>query len=322
MMAPILCNYYITYRCNARCRFCDIWHHPQFRQVPDCQLSDVINNMKQLTKIGIRFIDFTGGEPLLHPDLPTMVDTAKQLGLYTSVTTNCLLYPTYAKALQGKIDLLHFSLDAIDAGLHNAIRGVPSFDAVMKSIAIAKSLGENPDLLFTVSTANMDQVGRLAQFAASQKLMLLINPVFRYSQQTPLDIHLLDVLDRYSRQPYVYANSALHRLIRRNGNDRYRPRCRAVSSSIVISPDNYLLLPCFHHAYVRLPIRGDLLSLSESPIYQNQRRLQGRHAFCHACTINCYFDPSFLYRVDEYFVLSLLSKVKYAYDKFIRAWLA
>ena len=25
---PILCNYYVTYRCNAKCGFCDIWERP------------------------------------------------------------------------------------------------------------------------------------------------------------------------------------------------------------------------------------------------------------------------------------------------------
>ena len=24
-MAPLVANYYLTYRCNARCHFCDIW---------------------------------------------------------------------------------------------------------------------------------------------------------------------------------------------------------------------------------------------------------------------------------------------------------
>ncbi|TAE90870.1 MAG: radical SAM protein, partial [Bacteroidetes bacterium] len=25
---PVLCNYYVTYRCNATCHFCDIWEKP------------------------------------------------------------------------------------------------------------------------------------------------------------------------------------------------------------------------------------------------------------------------------------------------------
>ena len=27
-MKPVLCNYYVTYRCNAKCGFCDIWEQP------------------------------------------------------------------------------------------------------------------------------------------------------------------------------------------------------------------------------------------------------------------------------------------------------
>ncbi len=134
---PILCNYYLTYRCNAECGFCDIWQKPS----PFVKLSDVETNLRDLKRLGVKLIDFTGGEPLLHRDLPDILALAKRMGFVTSVTTNTLLYPKYAKALAGKIDLLHFSLDSAYKEKHDQSRGVRCFDKVLESIEIAKSLG-------------------------------------------------------------------------------------------------------------------------------------------------------------------------------------
>ena len=41
---PILCNYYLTYRCNARCGFCDIWEKPS----PYANLDTVKKNLLDL----------------------------------------------------------------------------------------------------------------------------------------------------------------------------------------------------------------------------------------------------------------------------------
>ena len=82
-------------------------------------MAEVEANFKSLKKLGVRVIDFTGGEPLLHRELPEFLALAKEMGFITTVTTNGMLYPKYAEKLKGKIDMLHFSLDsngtAVDA---------------------------------------------------------------------------------------------------------------------------------------------------------------------------------------------------------------
>jgi len=318
-MKPILCNYYITYRCNARCQFCDIWQNPNYFAVPDSRLDDVESNLIQLKKIGIKFIDFTGGEPLLHRQLPQMLSLAKYYGFYTSVTTNCTRYPKMAEDLRGKIDLLHFSLDSMNEQEHNELRGISNFQAVMESLTIARLLNEKPDILFTATSSNFQAINLLSNFAASQKLMLIVNPVFEYSNQSRLTIDMLRYLERFQLKPYVYINRAFFLLLKNRGNDHKRPRCRAVSAAIVISPKNEILLPCFHHAKFALPIQADLTGILNSARYQQIKKKQGKFSFCKGCTINCYFDPSFLYKLDRYFFLSLASKAKYGFDKYLRS---
>ena len=117
--SPILCNYYVTYRCNAKCGFCDIWEKPS----PLITLEDVEKNLKDLKKLGVKVIDFTGGEPLLHTQLKDFLQIAKDNRFLTTVTTNGLLYPKRAGELKGLIDMLHFSLDSSIAEEHDKMRG-------------------------------------------------------------------------------------------------------------------------------------------------------------------------------------------------------
>jgi len=312
-IAPILLHYYITYRCNCRCVFCDIWKQSN---VPDAKLTTTRSNLSQAKKCGVKFVDFTGGEPLCHAALPEMLQCAKNQKLLTSITTNCLLYPKRAKELSGLITFLHFSLDALDPNLHNHIRGRDVFDAVMHSIDIALSLGEKPDLLFTVTEDTIDQLALLAEFAKKLRLMLIVNPVFSHSTSHSLANTALKQIEHYSSIPFVYVNKAFHMLRRQGGNSTALPRCRVMDSTIVISPDNKLLLPCYHFARENLSVTS-LKSLFETEKWQYYQHYQGRFDFCQGCHLNCYFDPSFNYRFDKLFLSSLAAKTKYVWEKHV-----
>ncbi len=104
-------------------------------------LSDFKSNVKQLAELGVKFIDLTGGEPLLNQNIVEMTEFAKKLKMQTSITSNSLLYKKYAEGLAGKVNLLHFSLDSPDAEEHNKIRKVDCYNSVLESVELAKSLG-------------------------------------------------------------------------------------------------------------------------------------------------------------------------------------
>ena len=315
-MGPLLLHYYVTYRCNGRCVFCDI--PPSRAGSKEPTLAEIEENLRSAKRLGVKFVDFTGGEPLLFRDLPEALRCAKALGLWTSVTTNCLLYPSRGKELAALVDLLHFSLDSMDREEHDRIRGVPCYDAVMESVDLAQRMGERPDILFTVTSNNIGRLPEMVSFAQAQKLILIVNPVFSYFGNSGLSADQVAHLRRFRRAPYVYLNRAFLQLLEQGGNDTQDPRCRAVDAALVISPDDHLLLPCYHHQIERLKVAGKLEQLLRSEARARARSMQGRYDFCQGCTINCYFDPSFLYKVDGYFLNSLFSKGKYGMDKYMR----
>lgn len=315
LAGPILCFYYLTYRCNARCSFCDIYK----RKTTLADPAMVEDHLRQLKPLGIRFIDFTGGEPLLHPDLPELLKKAGDSGFHTSVTTNCILYPKIAEDLRGLVDLLHFSLDSAQAEQHDSIRGVNCFDKVMESIETAVDLKEKPDILMTVTPDNFDQIEKVHEIAARNKLMLILNPVFEYLAEDGPDRELADKLLKLRRKKFLYNNTAFLKLMMEGGNRTESSRCKAVSATVVISPEGDLLLPCFHHAVECVNLGEGIKAARKTTVFKRALQKQGKYDFCAGCTINCYFDPSFVYTPDSLFFRSLMAKTKYAVDKYLTA---
>jgi MoaA/NifB/PqqE/SkfB family radical SAM enzyme len=282
-------------------------------------VQEVIANLSQLRRIGVKFIDFTGGEPLLHRDLPLMLAESKRLGFITSITTNCLLYPKYAERLKGSVDLLHFSIDSANRQQHNKIRGVECFDKVLESIDIARGLGERPDILFTVIDENYNQLPEVYErISKKNNLVLLINPVFSYFGNEPISREVLDYADEFSKRPMTYLNKGFVKLRRDGGNSIRSPKCRAVSRVITVTPYNEILLPCYHFAQVRIPFGNSLIQTMKSEIIEQYKSLEGRFPFCQGCAINCYFEPSFAFPTNGYAIQSVASKIRYGYAKMVK----
>ena len=308
---PVLCNYYLTYRCNASCNFCDIWERPS----PYVTLESVEKNLKSLKKLGVKVIDFTGGEPLLHRELPGILKLAKQYGFITTITTNGLLYPKKAAKIAGLVDMLHFSLDSYDQQQHDEMRGVPCYEAVLKSIEIASALGERPDILFTAFKENLDQIKPVYEnITRPNNLVLIINPVFDYHQVETgdgLSKQDLDYLSSWGKKPMVYLNDGIIKLMKDGGNQADDPVCKAGTSTIVISPENQLISPCYHLEKDTFPLDEDLEKVYKSAEAQASLSRAGKEAECQGCTINCYMQPSFAVEINRYFWRALPSTIKY-----------
>ena len=88
----------ITARCNLRCEGCR--YGRDFMPGHELPLGIVETMLEDAAEAGVESIRLYGGEPLLHRDLPRMVERAVELGLDAYVTTNATL-------LERRIDELH-----------------------------------------------------------------------------------------------------------------------------------------------------------------------------------------------------------------------
>lgn len=311
-MKPLLCNYYITLKCNSKCSFCNIWKNKKNSELKEQSLEEIKANLVDLKKLGVRFIDFTGGEPLLYPKLVEVLKFAKNLGFYTLITTNCILYPTYARKLKGLIDNLQFSFDSTNEKVHNKIRGVNCYKKVIESIKLAKKIKQKVTLLHTVTNENIEEIPELISFSQKNKCILSLNPCFNYFGNAGLSKENARKLISFFGKNYVYVDLALTRLITKGGNNIVSPICKALSSTIVISPDNYLLLPCYHYHFKKLKIKNNLSKLYHSDDVKKIKKLEGKLKNCQGCTINCYMRTSYHHKpLSKYPYLYLISKLHF-----------
>jgi MoaA/NifB/PqqE/SkfB family radical SAM enzyme len=231
------------------------------------------------------------------------------------MTTNTILYPKKAKEIQGLVDFLNFSLDGPDAETHDQSRGVKIFDTLVESVKIAHSLGEYPVLNHTVTAQNYDRIDEVGELGKRLGVRVWLNPAFtahdHYNSKknpTPDMVAAIEAAaKKYSNLGY---NKAALAFIEAGGNDTKNPRCKAVEAVIAISPDNKLLLPCYHFAQAGIPINGNLYELyRQSEEVEQYRQSQGKLSVCEGCTVWCYLIPSFFKGVDKYW---FLNQVTYA----------
>ncbi|WAL61580.1 radical SAM protein [Thermocoleostomius sinensis] len=309
-MAPLVANYYLTYRCNARCHFCDIW---ALEPKQEASFETIQHNLHDLRRLGVKYVDFTGGEPLLRADVAEIYTEAKRLGFLTSLTTNTILYPRKAKSLQGLVDFLNFSLDGADAETHDQSRGTKIFDTLVESVKLAQSLGEYPVLNHTVTAQNYHRIGEVAEFAQQLRARVWLNPAFtahsNYNSKKNPTPEIAEAIEltakRYRNVGY---NKAALAFIEAGGNNPQNPRCKAVDAVIAISPHDELLLPCYHFAQDAMPINGRLYELyRESEKVDAYRQSQGKLSVCESCTVWCYLIPSFFMGVDKYWFLNQMT---------------
>jgi hypothetical protein len=69
-----------------------------------------------------------------------------------------------------------------------------------------------------------------------------------------------------------------------------------------------------------MPLTSGLRDKNVRTARENWIKREGRLPICEGCSVSCYFDPSFVLGLDDYFLLSQISKVKYLLDKHVRPW--
>lgn len=80
----------ISFRCNSKCRTCDVWRKPN----DDLSLAEWTKVFQKIGR-GPIYLTFTGGEPFLRKDLPELVSAAYQhcRPEYITIPTNGILTP-------------------------------------------------------------------------------------------------------------------------------------------------------------------------------------------------------------------------------------
>lgn len=172
--SPLAVRWNLTNRCNNQCLYCSLWNAPQDskEELSTEQIFSVIDEMKEL---GTQRISFSGGEPLLRPDVGKIIDYCKINNISSSMNSNGSLIEKKIKDLKN-LDLLKLSLDG-PKDIHETIRGKNTFKSVIKSAEICKENNIRFTFATTLTRYNLDHIDFILKKAEEFDTIVAFQPL-------------------------------------------------------------------------------------------------------------------------------------------------
>lgn len=180
----------LGYACNAKCPFCYYYDSVITRSNENTLTTEEAKKqLRQARMLGIREIEFTGGEVTLRKDLPELIAYAKKelrFPIVCLITNGIRLAKRdYAVTLaDAGIDDILFSIHGHNAPIHDDLTKVPhSFAHIMAAIDHANELGLRVRTNTVVCKTNFMHLTEIMQLLIKKKVdninFVMFNPVLQ-----------------------------------------------------------------------------------------------------------------------------------------------
>jgi len=119
---------------------------------------------------------FSGGEPLLRPDLFTLAGRARGAGLRTALATNgTLVTPEVAARIAAAgFARVSVSLDGARAETHDGLRGLAgSFGRALAGLRLLRDAGQAVQINISVTRGNADELAAMFRLAEAERVTAL-----------------------------------------------------------------------------------------------------------------------------------------------------
>ena len=156
----------LTYRCPLHCPYCS---NPTRYPATSQELAphEWMRVLDEAADLGVLHVLFSGGEPLLLPELPQLVAHARAAGLYTNLITSAVgLTQQRAEQLKSAgLDSIQISVQADEARLGDAIAGASVHGRKREAARLVRTLGFPLTLNVVLHRGNIDRVAALIALA-------------------------------------------------------------------------------------------------------------------------------------------------------------
>jgi hypothetical protein len=156
-------------------------------------------------------VQFSGGEPTLHPQLFDMIRMAQQKGIrHVMVNTNGLRIardPSWARELGALRPMIYLQFDGLEDETYRKLRGEPLLSEKLAALDVLAELDLNTILVAAVERGvNEHEVGRLVEFGLKHPAVRGVNfqPVTHTGRHLPFDptdrVTIPEVIQRIEAQ--------------------------------------------------------------------------------------------------------------------------
>lgn len=156
-------------RCNLRCVHC-YSHSRDIDYAGELNTAEGMRLLDDLAGFGVPVVLFSGGEPLMRPDLLDLISRARSRGMRAVLSTNgTLIDDDQANRLKDVgLSYVGVSLDGLRE-THDRFRGLPgAFDLAMTGIHACQRAGIKVGLRFTINRRNVQDIGGIFDLIESE----------------------------------------------------------------------------------------------------------------------------------------------------------
>lgn len=151
LSSPVEITIFLNNYCNLKCSYCSffgeagIWKNEEKNNL---NINDIKNIFNSFSKRNLKIL-YTGGEPLLHPQIADILKEGRKNNFYQSVFTNGTLLQKNAEIIFFT-DKLLISLDGHNSFINDSLRGKNSFNTTLKNIKYILKLKQKLNLKLPV----------------------------------------------------------------------------------------------------------------------------------------------------------------------------
>lgn len=163
---------HITKRCNLHCPHCYAVKTKSNEEMPT---SSIIALIDTLIEQDGDSLTISGGEPLLHPEIKSILSHASKKLSVRLLTNGTLINRKMAIFLAEHKIYVQISLDGATPLIHDAIRGEGTYERVIKAIQLLQDAGagDRLNLCTTLMEKNANDWQELIAFAENKNIPLL-----------------------------------------------------------------------------------------------------------------------------------------------------
>lgn len=155
-----------TNACNLYCAHC--YRGSGEEAAGELTTAEGMTLIEDIARAGFQIMIFSGGEPLLRPDIFDLIHHAREVGLRPVLGTNgTLLTLETARALKDAgLMAAGISLDSLDAAAHDRLRGQQgAWQAAVNGMQHCRAVGLPFQIHTTVMDWNADEICAITDFA-------------------------------------------------------------------------------------------------------------------------------------------------------------
>lgn len=213
----------LTNKCNTWCKYC--FQNSSNRETDYIRAKDikrVLEFFVRYQRDGKKYLQLTGGEIFIHPDIFEIIQIALSFGYILRLQTNGLLFEQMSKkelkSLSSPRIIIKVSLDGWDPTTHEYYRAKGSFEKVINGIRQIREWNQNLGIKTCVHKLNLPEFWRMLDLCLELRVRIFsYNLLRKEGRAEDLEFEPINELDVAQKLLPYFNQRKYHYLL--NGNN-------------------------------------------------------------------------------------------------------